>query len=180
MIMYMFVPWLPIKAKALLKKVRDCEDAIYPFRSVMSPKHVCLRTVRYWLSPPTAAARRLARSVSEISRRKGAASQHSRALELKALAALQSTRATSSAALPALQSKRRRAPPLDPRLLQPFVGCWYQEWQTVIEGETLLLDSISPSIHTGSTSHVGIWTVLWQLTRLKLKTSEKWQTSRWV
>ena len=85
MLMYMFVPWLPIKAKALLKKVRDCEDAIYPFSSVMSPKHVCLRTVRYWLSPPTAAAQRLARSVSEISRRKGAASQHSRALELQAL-----------------------------------------------------------------------------------------------
>ena len=154
--LYMFVPWLPIKAKALLKKVRDCEDAIYPFGSVMSPKHVCLRTVRYWLSPPTAAARRLARSVSEISRRRGAASQP----------ALQSTRATSSAALLALQSNRRRAPPLDPRLLQPFVGCWYQEWQTVIERETLLLDSISPSIHIGSTSHVGIWTVLWQLRRL--------------
>ena len=108
------------------------------------------------------------------------ASQHSRALELQALPALQSTRATSSAALPALQSKRRRTPPLDPRLLQPFVSCWYQEWQTVIKRETLLLDSISPSIHIGSTSHVGIWTVLWQLTRLKLKTSEKWQTSRWV
>ena len=164
MLMYMFVPWLSIKAKALLKKVRDCKDAIYPFGSVMSPKHVCLRTVRYWLSPPTAAARQLARSVSEISRRKGAASQDSRALELKALQPCQHC----------------KAPPLDPRLLQPFVSCWYQEWQTVIERETLLLDSISPSIHTGSTSHVGIWTVLWQLTRLKLKTSEKWQTSRWV
>ena len=170
MFMYMFVPWFPIRAKALLKKVRDCEDAIYPFSSVMSPKHVCLRTVRYWLSPPTAAARRLARSVSEISRRKGAASQP----------AQQSTRAASSAALSALQSKRRRAPPLDPRLLQPFVSCWYQELQTVIERETLLLDSISRSIHIGSISHVGVWTVLWQLTRLTLKKSEKWQTSKWI
>ena len=101
-------PMTPNKSKGIAEKVWDCEDAIYPFGSVMSPKHVCLRTVRYWLSPPTAAARRLARSVSEISRRKGAASQHSRALELQALLALQSTRATSSAALPALQNKRRR------------------------------------------------------------------------